>query len=214
MTFDSMDFELAGRASEVARNHAFTGTPLREAWADVVNAATPAIGPAVAEIALALPIDEGLATCAATYSSLLNRDNAGPARNVNGLWFGLAEMLLNETSDESMWMPYISGSEVFDPDDGDWPCSPAWFPDDRWAPNQPMETLSALRGEHEDRAWYIDVCLIEPLHMLYVAQFARTCPRSILLGTAKSRGIGCGIDSGDLHTIGTVDADGFKPMKV
>ena len=126
--------------------------------------------------------------------------------------FGLAEMH-NGNMEESIWTPYISGSVKFNPKDNDWPCNPKWFPDDRWAQNEPMTILSRLRAKHEQRHWYIEVCLIEPLHRLYIAHFARACPSHILLGKSNSRGIGCGFDSGDLFTIGTVTSKGFKPLK-
>ncbi len=213
MAFDDMDFDLAEPASAAAAKHVIRGTRLHDAWRDVVKAAEQAIGPQVAKKALALPIEEGLATCTAEYASLLRRDNQGPAKGVNGLWFGLAEMMPSDNLDDTIWTPYISGSTEFDPKNRDWPCGPAWFPEDRWAVNEPMVILSHLRSKHKQRHWYIEVCLIEPLHRLYISTFARACPRDILLGEAQSRGIGCGFDEGDLLTIGTVDAEGFTPMK-
>lgn len=213
MALDTMNFKLADRASAAAGRHVFRGTGLREAWADVVKAAGPAIGPQVAKAALALPIERGLVTCTAEYASLLMRDNAGKAKKVNGLWFGLAEMMQSDSIEDTVWAPYISGSATFNPKKGNWPCDTTWFVDDRWAWNEPMTILSRLRRQHEKRSWYIDVCLVEPLHRLYVAHFARACPPHILLGKAKSRGIGCGFDEGDLLTIGKVDGKGFTPMK-
>jgi len=213
MPFDTMDFDLADHANKAAGRHVFRGTPLHEAWADIVKAATPAIGPAVAKAALTLPIARGLVTCTAEYAALLTRDNGGPAKKVNGLWFGLVLMGQTDNIEDASLTPYICGSEKFNPRDVDWPCSPAWLPDDRFVPNEPMAFLSGLGKKHKQRQWYIEVCLIEPLHRLYVAHFARACPPYILLGKSKSRGIGCGFDEGDLLTIGTVDAKGFKPMK-
>jgi hypothetical protein len=211
MAFDPMDFKLVDRAHKAVRKHVFSGTPLHDAWRDVVTAATPAVGPKVAKVALKLPITEGLTTCTAEFASLLARDNTKAAKRVIGLYFGLAELV--QVNQETVWTPYICGSNRFDPKDDDWPVDPAWFPDDRWAPNEPMIMLSGLRRAHEQRKWYIEVCLIEPLHRLYVAQFARACPRSILLGNAKARGIGCGFDAGEIFNIGRVDAKGFAAMK-
>lgn len=213
MPFDTMDFAHCTRVTKIVTKHVVRGTPLNIAWADVVKAAHPAIGPAVAKVALALPIIDGLVTCTSEFASLLLRDNAGPAKKVNGLWFGLAEIFFFENTDDTTWMPYISGSTKFNAKNRDWPCDPAWFPEDRWAANEPMTILSRLRAKHPKRQWYIEVCLIEPLHHLYVAHFARACPPHILLGKSKSRGIGCGFDAGDLRTIGTVTAKGFLPAK-
>ncbi|MFT3684373.1 MAG: hypothetical protein QM783_05500 [Phycisphaerales bacterium] len=213
MAFDTMNFKLADRAHNTVRKHVFKGTPLDEAWADVVKSAKPAVGPQVAKAALDLPIAAGLVTCTAEYASLLLRDNAGPAKKVNGLWFGLATLMQSDDMDDTIVTPYISGSVKFSTKNYDWPCGPDWFPDDRWATNEPMTILSRLRLKHKQRHWYIEVCLIEPLHRLYVAHFARACPPHILLGKAKSRGIGCGFDEGDLLTIGAADANGFKPIK-
>lgn len=213
MSFDTMNFKLFDPVHRCARKHVFEGTPLHDAWADIVKTATPAIGAQVAKIALKLPVTQGLVSVTAEYASLLQRDNAGPAKKVNGLWFGLVEFSENKTIKHPHWLPYISGSERFKPKNREWAVAPEWCTDDCFAPNEPMDTLSRLRAEHKLRSWYIDVCLIEPLHRLYTAHFARSCPSHILLGTQKSRGIGCGIDSGDLLTIGTVDAKGFNPLK-
>lgn len=213
MPFDMMDFALARRVSKLTSKHTTNATPLHEAWSDIVKAARPGIGPAVAKAALTLPIAEGLVTIAAEFAALLARDNAGPAKKVNGLWFGLAEFARDGDFENTFWMPYIAGSTRFSPKKADWAVDPGWFPEDRWAPNEPMMLLSLLRLKHEARSWYIETCLLEPLHRLYVVHFARGCPSPILLGKSKSRGIGCGFDEGDLLTIGVSDHDGFKPIK-
>ena len=213
MPFDEMDFAFATRVSKLASKHVRRATELDAAWRDVVKAARPAIGPALAKAALELPIASGLVTITSEFAALLARDNAGPAKKVNGLWFGLAELCTDDSAENTVWMPYICGSVKFNPKNHDWPCNPAWFPEDRWAPNEPMTALSRLREKHRKRAWYIDTCLLEPLHQLYVAHFARGCPAAILLGKSKSRGIGCGFDDGDLMTIGVSDQNGFTPAK-
>lgn len=213
MPFDPMDFRHSDRLHKLVSRHTRRGTPLHEAWADVVKSAAPAIGPAVARAARDLPITEGLVTCTVEYAALLFRDNPGPARRLNGLWFGLARLVVSRRPGDTVVTPYISGSNRYDPRDEDWPCDPHWMPDDRWAHNRPMTLLSRLRAAHPPRQWYIDVCLIEPLHRLYVAHFARACPPHILLGKARARAVACGFDSGDLHTIGTVTAKGFTPSR-
>lgn len=213
MPMDTMDFAFATRVYKVAKKHVMRGTGLHESWVDVVKAAGPAIGPVVTKVALRLPIERGLVTCTSEYAALLARDNGGAAKNVNGLWFGLAELGDGDYPDDAIWTPYIGGSEKFNPKNDDWPCDLAWSPEDKWAVNESMVILSQLRAKHKRRAWYIDTCLIELLHMIYVAQFARACSLGILLGESKSRGIGCGFDSGDLRTLGIVDEEGFKPMK-
>jgi len=157
MPFNTMDFKLADHAHKAVRNHVFRGTPLHDAWADVVKAAYPAIGPAIAKAAIALPIAQGLVTCTAEYASLLMRDNAGPAKKVNGLWFGLAEIGSSDDPEAAIWTPYICGSMNFNHKNVDWPCNPKWMPDDRWAPHEPMTILSRLRAKHEQRQWYIEV---------------------------------------------------------
>src|SRR5262245_56432898 len=120
MPFDTMNFKLADRTHAVVRNHVFRGTPLHEAWAAVVKAATPAIGPRVAKVAIDLSIDRGLVTCTAEYSSLLLRDNARSAKKVNGLWFGLAELTAGRKGTDTIWTPYICGSTKFNPRKQDW----------------------------------------------------------------------------------------------
>ncbi len=213
MPSDDMNFKLADRVDKVVRRHVARGTPADLAWPDIIRAARPGLGPDLAKAALKLPISDGLATCVAEYASLLLRDNAGPAKKVNGLWFGLAELAQSRKQRDTVWTPYISGSTRFSAKHNDWPCDPAWFPDDRWAPNAPMTALSRLRAKHPRRRWTIEVSLIAPLHTLYVAQFARAAPAGIILGRAKSRGIGAGFDDGDLLTLGIVSTKGFIPVK-
>lgn len=46
MTFDPMDFRHSDRLHKLVSRHTRRGTPLHETWADVVQSAATAIGPA------------------------------------------------------------------------------------------------------------------------------------------------------------------------
>ena len=208
---EDMDFELAAKVSRVALNHARLGTPIAVAWPEVVQAGKVALGPDLVSDACAMDIAESLKIVLDEYAALLKRDK--PGENINGLWFGLVAFAPKEDLSESVWTPYIAGSDQFDVKNDDWPCDPAWMAEDCYAPNPAMLRLSALCEELEEKAWSIETMLIEPLHTLFTGRAAFDLPRELLLGPASSRGIGCGIDSGDLNTLGAVTTTGFVTLK-
>jgi hypothetical protein len=58
--------------------------------------------------------------------------NAGPPPvGVEALWFGLVELIDN---DSVGWHLYVAGCDSFDPNDetGDWACEPIWLPEGRY----------------------------------------------------------------------------------
>lgn len=201
-----LDFKAAEKVTDTALRHVARGTPILDAWPDVVKAARPAIGPTLAALALRLPIVESLTTVTAEFAALLGRDRPGPA--IKGLWIGLVELAADD--DRTEWVPYIAGSRRFNPDNPDWPVNPAWFPDDCYAPNPAHRALSDARRAHEKRSWSIETMLIEPLHYLMVSRIARDVSPHILLGPARQRGIGAGFDDGDHHTLGVIHPQGLQ----
>lgn len=205
-----MDFDFADAVSKIAVRHARKGTPIEKAWPEVVAAAQPKLSKAIAKVALSLPITASLVQVTATYASLIARDR--PGKKIKGLWFGLVE-LCDDGSLSNTWVtPYIAGTSRFDPQDEDWPCDVNWFPDGRYAMNPAMYELSVLRGKMKAKTWYIDTTLIEPLNTLLCGALVHGAHPDLLLGPATRRGVGCGFDSGDLHTLGVIDKDGFKPL--
>lgn len=205
-----LDFKAAEKVTDTALRHVARGTPILDAWPDVVKAARPAIGPTLAALALRLPIVESLTTVTAEFAALLGRDRPDPA--IKGLWIGLVELAADD--DRTEWVPYIAGSRRFNPDNPDWPVNPAWFPDDCYAPNPALRTLSDARRKHAKHSWAIETMLIEPLTYLMVSRFVRDTPPHILLAGAKRRGIGAGFDEGDHTTLGVITPKGFEPAKL
>lgn len=205
-----MDFDLSESVSRIAVRHARKGTPIEKAWPEVVAAARRGIGASLAKTALELPITASLVQVAATYAALLARDRPGKA--VKGLWFGLVELSMDDSLKNTTITPYLAGSPTFDPKSEDWPCGPTWMPKDCYAMNPAMLTLSKLRKRAGDRAWFIETALIEPLNTLFCGCIVHGMLPDLLLTGAPKRGIGCGYDSGDLRTLGVLDANGFKPI--
>ena len=154
--------------------------------------------------------DSPLGVCT-QYAALLARDE--PDANTKGLWFGLVQLVKDKKATTGTIVPYIAGASGFDPKDSDRPCEPVWMASDCDAPNPAMDDLSALRTRHQRRAWSVETVLIEPLHALDTGAFAGTAWPELLLGPARSRGIGCGFDSGDVNTLGVVTKNGFKTVK-
>jgi hypothetical protein len=204
------------------------GAGLVETWGGVVDLASKQLSPKVAKQARALPLLESLVGVTAHYSWLLGRDKPGP--EIKGLWFGLVEMFPPEDSDQdgesrdsaesddtvsTFFTPYIAGTDRFDPEDADWPCGPAWMAKDCYAPNESMWILSKLREDHEKYSWMIETALIEPLHTLFTVAYVRGGDlNGVLSGPAGTRGVGPGLDAGDLRTLGSVDAEkGFIPAR-
>jgi hypothetical protein len=206
-----MDFNLADKVAAIAVRHARAGTPIEKAWPEVVAAARKKLGASLSRSALELPITGSLVWVTATFAALLARDR--PDRKVKGLWFGLVELIPGKSLTDTIFTPYLSGSPEFNPRNEDWPCAPIWMPEDCYATNLAMYTLSKWRKRHKKQSWLIDTTLIEPLNTLFCGCIARNVSPDLLLGPAPTRGIGCGFDSGDLRTLGTVDKNGFKPLR-
>jgi hypothetical protein len=204
-----MDSEVRKAVIRVAARHIRRNTPIERAWGEVVKVARRGVGPKVAKAALDLPVTGSLTRIGSEYAALLGRDR--PKAKVKGLWFGLVELVQDDTTEKTVWTPYIAGARAFKPGDQNWPVRPLWMPKDCYAPNEAMRRLSELRRRHKNEHWLIETALIEPLNMLIAACFVTNTPSSMLLGSASSRGIGCGFDDGDHWTLGVVDKSGFKP---
>lgn len=172
------DFKLAATVFRVAQRHVRKGTPIEQAWPEVVKAGERGLGAKVSKAALGLPVTDSLVTVASEYASLLGRDKPGKgAKSVGGLWFGLVELLMEG---EAIWTPYIAGARKFSPTDQDWPVNPVWLPEDCFAPNAAMTRLSGLRARYPKQHWLIETSLIEPLHALIVGSFVRNTTPSVL----------------------------------
>lgn len=210
-----MDFDLADKAASIALKSIGVGEPLAAAFGRICDIVLPELPEAVAPVAAGLALQEDVEALNEQIRAVL-ADEPAPAA-VNGLWFGIAEMVWGEEGDAkpapyapSEFTLYVGGSTAFDPEDVDWPCAPEWWPEARYFVVPSFKVLSDLCATLEpDDAWLVATGLIEPLSILLVGEVCRVIEPATLLGGASWRGIGSGFDGGDLRDIGVVTRDGF-----
>lgn len=210
-----MSYELAEKAASAALQSIANRTPVASAFARIRQLVLPALPAQVSEIAEGLDVATDVEALCEQLVHVLTDDE--PAPDINGLCFGLVEMLFGSedgsppASDQHPEHTlYICGSTRFDPEDSDWPCDPEWWPETRYFIIPSFKALSDLCATLDDDASWLVACgLIEPLSILLVAEACRRVDRGTLLGGAPWRGIGSGFDGGDLRDIGVVTRDGF-----
>jgi hypothetical protein len=121
-----------------------------------------------------------------------------PPKEINGMWFGLFNPYLDDGKPTSCL--YLAGSERFDSkgDDPDWACGPEYFPEGRYSHSSVLTTIYRTVSEQEggvgSQGEYT-LCL--GYACLVVGEWCRGPMRKKLLGTAASRGVSVGFDSGD-----------------
>mgnify|MGYP001409370878 CR=1 FL=1 len=220
-----MDFELSEHAVQMALISIESGEPIAPAFQRITLAVLPSLPARAAECVASLALQRDIEALCDQVRSVLTHEP--PSMDINGLWFGLAEMLWAEEGAERAaenaspeFTLYIAGSTAFDPEVEDWPCGPEWWPEERYFDIPSFEQLSALCGElDEDQAWLVATGLIEPLSILLIAEACRRIDPGTLLGNARFRGVGSGFDGGDLRDIGVITRNGFaspallKPAK-
>lgn len=230
-----MNREAEQRAPQMALAHLKAATPLETAAKELVEFARPII-PAHIDLSLVpLCMEPSVEGIVEHLTELFQTDP--PAGSINGLWFGLFEMMtegddedadeaLDEELDEDVaddalkneMTLYISGSAKFNPDvrKPDWHCRPDWFPDGRYMQPSLLVHLNELRPQSESEEdfeadFHIVTCLIVPLTLLCVGEAVRRMGPTLLLGTAAYRGIATGLDEGDKLDIGVLRSGGFEP---
>jgi hypothetical protein len=230
-----MDFETASLAVERAMEHVRRGTPFAEALRDVATIGLAKMPREVSEGFAGLDLEAGYADLREKVLLLLKSEP--PSTRINGLCFGIVELIDGEEdsdgdegdeddgdarntdengAERTEQVLYLSGSTNFDAEaiDPDWPCDPAWFPEGRYLDSHLFRGFGTLRDTKDfDVAWLVDCCIIEPAAILAAASLAAGPDGPALLGKAKYRGIGTGFDSGDLHTLGVLTAEGFEVLE-
>lgn len=210
-----MDFDLAEKAAAIALKGIGAGAPISQSFARICEIVLPELPEAVAPVVAKLELSEDVDALNEQIRTVLAEEPAPAA--VNGLWFGIAEMVWGDEGDKrpaAYAVPeftlYVGGSTEFDPEDEDWPCAPVWWPEARYFVVPSFKVLSDLCATLEpDDAWLVATGLIEPLSILLVGEVCRVIEPATLLGGAPWRGIGSGFDGGDLRDIGVVTLDGF-----
>ncbi len=210
-----MDYDLVSNAAATALKSISAGDPIGPSFARIAALVLPKLPDAAAKTVAGLALSDDVEALNEQFRAVLAEEP--PSADINGLCFGIAEMVWGEEGDErprpgavAEFTLYISGSTEFDPENEDWPCGPAWWPESRYFVVPSMKTLSDLCASLEsDDAWLVAAGLIEPLSILLVGEICRTIEPGTLLGDATWRGIGSGFDGGDLRDIGVVTRDGF-----
>lgn len=211
-----MNFNLADKAATIALKGMIAGDPVEQTFAEITHAVLPKLPESVRSAAGGLVLSDDIDALTEQLRDVLASEP--PGADVNGLWFGIAEMLWGndegDPPDEDAtpeFTLYVCGSTGFDPENGDWPCGPEWWPDARYFDLPSFNVLSDLCPTLEaDDAWLVATGLVEPLSILLVGHVCRTIDPATLLGEAMWRGIGSGFDGGDYRDIGVMMRDGFS----
>lgn len=125
-----------------------------------------------------------------------------PEENIVAFWFGL----FDETGPDggAFARLYLAGSESYDSDDStsEWACSPAYFPDGRYADSGVLRSMSRiLSTTAEEISWLGSYVLPLGYASLAVADACRQLQPDALLGRRTSRAVAVGFDSGDFITL-------------
>jgi hypothetical protein len=116
-----------------------------------------------------------------------------PSKKIIGLWFGLYQ-----TEDGATL--YVSGSNTFDANDPDWPCSNDWWPKGRYAPLEQLDTLWSELKQCDVEEWEvilgIAICLVKNFFACYSGEFQKVSSLSCIH-------VATGFDSGDIYDIPT-----------
>jgi hypothetical protein len=216
-----MDFKLSLEASKRAFDHLKRNTPYLEALRDTASIGLNLLPALVRQEFDAANFETAADELMACVVELFKSDP--PADDINGLWFGLVEMITDDEADDAElhedelttteMILYITGSADYElgVDDPDWPCDVSWEPEERYFSIQLTQHISRIRQLHGfDEQWIVDIAILEPLVILTVGTVVRNLGPDILLGTADHRAIGTGFDSGDLNEVGILTREGFQ----
>ena len=106
---------------------------------------------------------------------------------------------------------YVCGSKRFDPnpDDNNWACGPAWWPEDRYAQSSILARIyrTAYRKNGLGNNAEYPLCLA--YGALAVRELLRQLEPDLILQSSKSLGIAVGFDSGDFVLVGKLDKQGL-----
>ena len=125
-----------------------------------------------------------------------------PEENIVAFWFGLFDEADN--NQEAFARLYLAGSESYDPDptNSEWACSPAYFPEGRYADSAVLRSMSRMLSTVEsDVSWLGSYVLALGYASLAMREACRHLPQDILLGRRTPRAVAVGFDSGDFITL-------------
>lgn len=130
-----------------------------------------------------------------------------PASAIDGLYFGLFNPTRAGVATADL---YVAGNP-YDPEDGAWVCSPAWWPRGRYAKSRALDALYRT-AYRDDDALKNDAEYPVALGyaVLAVRALCRDVDRKLLLGDLKRRVVATGFDSGDILTLGSVSTAGLR----
>lgn len=211
-----MDFDLADKAAGIALTGVAAGWAPERTWGEITACVLPHLPQVAHQAAERVDLAEDVDALVTQLTRVLQHEPPEP--KVNGLYFGIAELVAGDEdagpdpNSPVMFTLYVSGSARYKRTEEDWPCDPAWWPEHRYFDIPAFTRLSKACPEGDtDAAWLVATGLIEPLSIVLVGEACRRVDAATLLGTARSRGIGSGFDSGELRDIGKVTKKGFEP---
>jgi hypothetical protein len=132
-----------------------------------------------------------------------------PSDNVNGLWFGLYNPVLDDG--KASCQMYVSGSSVFDPgsDSNEWVCQSSWTPKGRYSRSQVLTDLyRPVQAITKDQVSYLgEPFLCHGYLALVVSNWCNGPLRATLRGDAAIRAVVIGHDSGDFYRMAVLTTE-------
>jgi len=130
-------------------------------------------------------------------------DNEPPPAEVTGIYFGL----FNPTYEDGPAADVYAAGNRYDPDDADWACGPAWWPERRYAESDLLQDLYRIAyrpGGLGNDAEY-------PLCLAYAGLLLRDLSgrHADRLSAGVERVLCTGFDSGDILCVGAVGRSGL-----
>jgi hypothetical protein len=125
-----------------------------------------------------------------------------PGANIAALWFGLFDQA--SPNGRAFSSLYLVGSETYTPedDDGDWACSPAYVPQQRYAESVVLQSISSLLDGRGDGVSSLGSYMLPLAYAaLAVKKAEYSIPAGIWLQGCAVRSIAVGFDSGDFVTL-------------
>lgn len=131
-----------------------------------------------------------------------------PPDNINGLWFGLHNPVLDDG--EPSCQMYVGGSAGFDQgsDSNEWVCQQTWKPKGRYSSSRVLtELYRPLEAITKNQVTYLgEPFLCHGYLALVVSAWCHGPMRATLLGKAAIRAVVMGHDSGDFYRLAVLRA--------
>jgi hypothetical protein len=131
-----------------------------------------------------------------------------PPDDINGLWFGLHNPVLDDG--EPSCQMYMGGSSGFDPSSSsnEWVCQLSWLPEGRYSPSEVLRELyRPVESVTANRVSYLGEPFLCHGYLAFVVSHWCNGPmRASLLGKAPVRAVVIGHDSGDFYRMAVLRA--------